>query len=48
MAQATLPPQSVTGQQRGLGTAFVDETTDVGGQLVGVEAATPFGFEDRL
>ena len=26
----------VTHQQRGLGTAFVDEIADVGGQLVGV------------
>jgi hypothetical protein len=26
----------VTDQQRGLGAAFVDETVDVGGQLVGV------------
>ena len=26
----------MTDQQRGLGTAFSDETADVGGQLVGV------------
>ena len=26
----------VTDQQRGLGTAFVDETDDVGSQMVGV------------
>ena len=38
----------VTDHQRGLGAAFVDQTGDVGGQLVDVVGMDQSGFEDRL
>jgi hypothetical protein len=40
------PAPVVTDQQRGLGTAFLDETADVGRQVF--EAWTPSGRDDRL
>ena len=48
MAQATDSAPVVSGQQRGLGAAFVDQTADVGGQLADVVRRDAVRFRGQV